>query len=164
MALGNVEQLVRNRLPFLLSDTPTDNLIESYKIESYYFLQPNTGFSDADVEDDTKYGGVLRMLVADLVAYNLLSQKILANVGGVAGGTVTAGRRVKKGKADVVEAEFDYGKSSDGTFLGGTGSELLEQIKSSLCAKAYQLSYSLPMCDCGVDATYFMAFNSCGDD
>lgn len=155
-------------LPFLpANDAGVDAKIEENKIMQYYFLQPYFGIDDADVENDATYTGNRRILVAYLVAYDLLYNKVLGNVGGSsAEGTdgSEAGQRIKKGKADVVEAEFDYAKAGDGNSLVMGSEGLLSKLLEKICSLSATLKIQLPMCDCDDEKTaIFPAFKSyCG--
>lgn len=146
MALQPILQMVKSRLQFLPTDNSLDAIINQFTYEQFYYLQKWTVKVDADVEDESKYSGLQKMLVAELVCCELLLRKIVEVVGGVGGSTPTAGKRIKKGKADVVEAEFDYGKSSDGTFLGLTADEIYMKHARKACEYATTLCYNLPMC------------------
>lgn len=143
MALQNIIDLVKGRLPYL--NNADDNAINSKTTEAFYFLQPQTKKSDADVETEANYKPLERMLISDLVSYWLLKKRITENVAGTGGSTtVTPMKIVKKGKADVTEAEFEIPKAQDGIFLGLNAEKLLEEIRKDLCAKAAQLNFYLP--------------------
>ena len=154
MALQTIRKMVKQNLPFLPDgatvipgiDISVDDKIDNIIIEQYYYLQSFTGLSDADVEIETNYTNTQRMLIAQLVSYYGINDETLKNVGGSAGAGSTAGKRIKKGKADVVEAEFDYGKSSDGTFLGATTEQLSNKFAQKACEYATILKYNLPFC------------------
>jgi hypothetical protein len=280
MALQSVEDLVRGWLPWLPAagvNTTLDAQITAYKINTYYFLQPYYGFTDAQVEVDANYTGIKRLLAAALVTYDLIQNKVLINLSGnvetlasvvfgITGGTLSAGvnrivsikingititsaaidhtgnndttaaavaanilaflsnpnynasvltnqvtvqavpgsgsspngfvleiitagdvtvsgnlgqmaggvgssvagagaKRIKKAKADVVEAEFDYAKSSDGTTLTSQTSSIVSDLKSKICAYAATLQINLPMCDCQIEGE-IMNFKAyvCGDN
>lgn len=279
MALQSVEDLVRGWLPWLppAGVNPTiDTQITNYKINTYYFLQPYLGIADADVETDAIYTGIKRLLVAAIVAYDLLNNKTLENMSGsaetlasisfnITGGTsnpgvnrivnvkingviitstavdhtgnndttaaalaanilayisspdytgtsntnqvtvkavpgsgagpngyvleittggdvtvtgnlgqmaggvgaVSAGagaKRIKKAKADVVEAEFDYAKASDGGTLTTKSDTIMGTLKNKICEYAATLQVRLPMCDC-IGESEIMTFKAyvCGD-
>lgn len=155
MALQSVEDMVRGWLPWLPpagQNLPLDAQITAYKINTYYFLQSYLGIADVDVENDAIYTGVKRLLVAAMVAYDMIVNKVYENLGGNSTGTVQPGsgaQRIKKGKADVVEAEFDYSKASDGNALLMNTEKLLADLKAKICAYAVTLKINLPMCDCG---------------
>ncbi len=146
MALKEVIELVKNRLPFVPSSGALDTKIEDFKLEQYYFLQPWTKIPDVDVETDSEYKGILRMLVAELVTYQLIIRKVIENMGGEDGELAEAGKHIKKGKADVVEAEFEYSKASDGNELLLKTEALLPELKLNICQYSCTLGYNLPMC------------------
>ena len=161
MALGTVLDLVKVRLPFLPVGSSMDATIESFKTDRYYFLNKWTKIDSADIEDDSKYDGVLRLLVVRLVCYDLLGRKVVENVGGVNGNAPNANKRLKKGKADVVEAEFDYAKASDGTTLSMDTEKIMSDLKSEICQYASVLSYRLPMCSNGTCPLPFRVYPKC---
>lgn len=161
MALHSIQTMVKNRLPFLTS--VEEIKIEQYTLEQFYYLQKWTMKVDPDLEDESTYSGMQKMLIAELVSYKLMEKKVVENVGGKDGGAAEGAKKIKKGKADVVEAEFEYGKASDGTFLGMSASELLSNIASQACEYAQTLGYTLPMCQklglCGpYDVPPFLSF------
>jgi len=162
MALPTLIQMVKNNLPFLPTDNSKDAVIQQYIIEAMYYLQPWTLLSNTDVEDESKYSSLQKMLIAQLVGCNLITNQALLNVGGAGGGSGTGAKRIKKGKADVVEAEFDYGKADDGSFLGLSAEKFLNNCKMKACEYAATLNYSLPMCNCGkvYDTPAFIAFEN----
>lgn len=146
MALKAVEALVKNRLPFLADTQETTDLINDFKTEVYYFLSNFTKYEDPDIEDDSKYDGTLRLLVVELVSLEIINRKILLNMEGSKGSAGTGARRLKKGKADVVEGEFHYFKAEDGSALLMQAEKLLPEIKMKACQYAGLLKYRLPMC------------------
>lgn len=151
MALASIIVLVKQRLPFLPqgADATLDPIIESMKLEEFYFMQKWTGISNDDVEDESKYTGLLRFLIVRLVCYDLIARQIVQVVGGVSGSSSVAEgtKRIKRAKADVVEAEFDYAKASDGSVLSATSTDILNTICKEICSYAAALSYfNLPMC------------------
>lgn len=162
MALPTLLIMVKNNLPFLPTDNSKDAIIEQYIMEAQYYLQKWTLLSNTDVEDESKYSSLQKMLIVQLVCCNLISNQALANVGGVNGSSGTGAKRIKKGKADVVEAEFDYGKADDGSFLGLSAKDLLAKCKDKACEYAATLQYSLPMCTCGqvYDTPAFIVFEN----
>lgn len=146
MAIGTVLELVKERLPFIPNDGTYDARINSLKLEVYYAIQHCTGIADADVEDDTKYTGLTRYLVVRYVCYLLIYNKIIEVLGGVGGAAPSGNKRIKKGKADVVEAEFDYAKASDGSTLSMEATSLIANLLKEMCGYAKTLKCSLPMC------------------
>jgi len=165
MALAAILQMVKNRLPFIPADNSLDATINSFILEQFYYLQKWTGIDNNYVEDEAQYTGLQKMLVAELVCYELLERKTIENVGGVNGSAPSGAKRIKKGKADVVEAEFDYAKASDGGFLGATATELMKESASRACDYAATLGYTLPLCQklglCpALDVPPFLAFEN----
>lgn len=147
--------MVKMKLPFL---PPGDSVIPGLGVtvddklnfiicEQYYYLQPFTGLSDSEVEEEDNYSPRQKMLIAELSAYFALCDKTLVNVAGSGGGPATGAKRIKRGKADVVEGDFEYGKSSDGSFLGMTAKELLMKFATRACEIAALLNYVLPFCE-----------------
>lgn len=168
MALQTVENLVRGWLPFLppITVNPTiDQKLIDYKINTYYYLQSYLGIADADVEVDNTYQGVKRLLVAAVEAYDLLNNKVLENIGGTSTTPPSGGKRIKKAKADVVEAEFDYAKASDGNSLITKADTIMANLKAKICEYAATLNIRLPMCDCETEGE-IMNFKAyvCGDN
>jgi len=145
MALQTVEQLVKERLSFIPA-TGWETKIESYKLQMYYFLQKYLQVADADVENDAIYTGLKRMLVKELVVYNMIVEKVITTTGG-SSSTSAPGegtKRIKKGKADVVEAEFEYGKASDGTSIAMETEKLIPELKANICSFSRTLGIILP--------------------
>jgi len=147
MPQKTVEQMVYNRLPFLAVTPQNSELISDFKQEMYYYLQPWTRFADDIVEEDSSYRGLRRMLVAELTAHTILKRKIVTNLGGVGGSSSSGGKHIKKGKADVVEAEFEYAKAGDGNELLMESVDLIAEIKATYCKYGYSLGYYLPDCE-----------------
>lgn len=149
MALKAVLELVKNRLPFMPLDGSCDEKAEDFKLEQYYYLQSYCNISDADVEEDSSYTGLKRMLVADLVAYYLIVREVVKITGGEDGGAATGSKHIKKGKADVVEAEFEYSKASDGNTIAMETKKLVEELRIGICTKAQTIGFHLEVF-CGV--------------
>lgn len=168
MALQSIPDSVRAKLPFLDANTTgTDTIINQIKTEQYYYLSPYTKLTGSDIEDDSKYAGLQILLVTEMVCVEFLKKETLKNVAGTAGAAGTGAKRISKGKADVVEAEFEYGKAADGNFLGATAEELLLQHTRKACEYAKMLKYSLPLCigvlDMPFDTPPFLGFvDNCG--
>ncbi len=146
MALKSVLELVKNKLPYLPADTSKDDLINDYKIEQYYFLQPYLNTAAANLENDNHYIGIARLLIVELVVYNMIVNKVLLNMEGSQGAAATGSKKIKKGKADVGEAEFEYANAADGNTLLMKTESLLPQVKQNICHYAATLKISLPMC------------------
>lgn len=148
MAIGSINDMVHQRLSYL-NNTTDNTIIDSWTIQQFYFLQGQTEKSDADVETESNYKPIQKMLFAALVSYKMLLKRITENMAGSAGSSVvTPGKVIKKAKADVVEAEFEVPKAKDGVFLQLDASELLDQLKAEVCSISYMLHYTIPeICD-----------------
>jgi hypothetical protein len=147
MAQKSVKLMVYNRLPFLAVTNGNNDLIDDYTNDAYFYLQPWTQYSDAVVELDDTYRGAVRILVAEVVAYNILIRKVLANMTAAESGSSAVSKHLKKGKADVVEAEFEYAKASDGNELIMEATNLVPVIKQAMCNYSASMGWYLP--DCG---------------
>ena len=145
MALQSVEDLVKERLAFIPA-TGWETKIESYKLQMYYFLQKYLNIADADVELDATYTGLKRMLVKELVVYNMIMEKAITTTGGSSSTSAPGegSKRIKKAKADVVEAEFDYAKASDGTSIAMEAEKLIPELKKNICSYSRTLGFGLP--------------------
>lgn len=145
MALQSIEDLVKERLSFVPA-TGWENKIESYKLQMYYYLQKYLQVEDADVEVDDTYTGLKKMLVKELVVYNMIVEKAITTTGGSTSTSVPGEgtKRIKKAKADVVEAEFEYGKASDGTSIALQTEKLIPELKKNICSYARTLGFGLP--------------------
>lgn len=145
MALGTVEAMVKERLSFV-PVTGWESKIESYKLQMYYFLQRYLQIADADVENDAVYTGLKRMLVVELVVYNLIINKIITTIGG-SSSTSTTGegtKRLIKAVADVVEADFEYAKASDGNTFAIETEKLIPELIKNINAYSRTLGFGLP--------------------
>lgn len=139
----DIKTLVYKKLPFLLQSTDTDDLIELHKIESIALVCPPM----EEQADEANYTNLQKSFLAELTAYELLKSEVLKNSGGVAGASPTGNKAIKKAKADVVEAEFEYLKP--GTNLTEETSVIMGTLKKSICEKAFKLEVPLAMCDYG---------------
>lgn len=160
MAQKTILQMVYNRLPFLTVTEANSELIADFKQDVYYYLQPWTRITDELVEDDDTYTGLKRILVAEMTALNIVTRKVLIEMGGENGGAASGGKRLRKGKADVVEAEFEYAKASEGGAMITDMNSLLTELKTNRCNYARALGYSLPDCNnkLPVELPSFIAF------
>lgn len=151
MALGTIEELVRVELPYLANDIPTNNNIGVFKTNRYYFMQSYYLTPDVSVEDDSYYTGNKRILVALLVAYDMLNKKAIENSGGSSAsgtGSGSGNRVVKKATADVVEAEFETTKASDGVTIQLDTKTILGELQKRICSLAYSMKIRLDICGC----------------
>lgn len=146
MALGTVLELVIIRLPFIPTDNSLDPTIESFKEEQMWFLQKFTGLADGDVLDESKYTGLLRVLLADLTAYEMVVRKAIETTGGVDGSAPASTKILTKGAAGPAEAEFDIAKAQDGVTIALKGEKLLPELLRSICTNSAVLNYALPQC------------------
>ena len=112
----------------------------------YYLLQKYLNIADADVEEDATYTGLKRMLVKELVVYNMIVEKAITTTGGSSSTSApgSGSKRIKKGKADVVEAEFDYAKASDGTTIALETEKLIPELKNNIYTYSRTLGFSIP--------------------
>lgn len=144
MAIASINEMVHQRLS-CLNNTTDNTLIDSITIQQFYFMQGQTLKTDADVETESNYKPLEKILFAALVSYNMLKKRIMENMAGSGGSsTVTPGKIVKKAKADVVEAEFEIPKASDGIFLNMNATQVLAELVKEICSTAYMLHYCIP--------------------
>lgn len=83
LATTSIEKLVRNRLPYL--STADDALVGDFKCEVYNELGPVMGIATGDIEDDTKYNGTQKSLIADIVGCYMLFNRSIQTVTGLEG-------------------------------------------------------------------------------
>lgn len=165
MAKRALLDMVKDRLPFLPTDNTMDDTINGFITDQEYSIQTWTKLSDDDVETEAKYKQLQKMLIAELVCYGLLDRQVIKVVGGVNGSIATPGKRIKSGTADVVNAEFDYGKAQDGAFLGQTADTIKKDHGLKACEYAIALGYNLPILyiynlQIPLDAPAFMVFDT----
>lgn len=147
MPLKPVLDLVKNRLPFI-PPTALDAVVGDYETEQYFFLQSFTKFPDVDVEDPAQYTGLLRMLVAELIAYNFLKREVIKNTGGEAGEAPTNNKTAIKGKAGPVEGEFALLDAEKGGALLMKAEKILPTCKEQICIYATTLEFeNFPYCE-----------------
>jgi hypothetical protein len=149
----DINTLIKGDLPFLdLSNTTVLNKVDTAKWSSFYSLQPYLLKSDTEVEDETKYTNLEKILVAAYTAYQLLFTKAITTLAGDAEtGESSNNKLLTKAKADVVEAEFSPIKSADGANISLTGEKLMANLKKKVCDTAMSLNIVLPLCeDCSV--------------
>lgn len=147
MALQNVDTMVKNRLSFV-PQTGWETLIEQFKIEQMYYLNTYLKKEAADIEDEDKWLGVERILLAEITTYELLTREITKTIGGDASDTESSvgsgSKMIKSAKADVVEAEFEYAKADDGRTLSVKATQLVGELKESICRYSQALGFYLP--------------------
>lgn len=147
MAIGSVNQMVHDRLPFT-SPAGNDAIIERWRVQMCYLMQDQTQKSDAAVETEIGYKALENMLFAGMVAYQLINNKIVLTL---AGNGVSGGGGAKiltKGKADVVEAEFTVSKAIDGAMLQMDTETFLDRLCLELSGMAQGMGYRVPFCNC----------------
>jgi len=151
MALKTIDEMVKNRLAFI-PQTDWVTSIDDFRIEqSYYlsqFIEIGDG-SEAVIEDESNWTGMNKILLAEITSYQLLKKEMVEVVGGEGedGENITPGsgsKMIKKAKADVVEAEFEYSKSEDGRTLAVKAKELLFELKNSVCRYSISMGIHLP--------------------
>jgi hypothetical protein len=153
MPLPTLETMIGDRVPFL-SDTPSDlDKIASKKTEAFYFLQKALGKTDEDVEDESKYTAMEKLLIADFTAYELIQKEVVNKTIGTGS---SGGKTIKRVKAADVETEFMFPDKGASTTL--TVDTLLKNLKDSICQKATQLDIFIPLCDCSVSQALPMPF------
>jgi len=142
--------MVKDRLPYL-SDPSNDPIIERQRVMICYLIQSETGKSDAaDVETESNYTAYQNMLIAAMVCYQLLKNKIVLNMAGdgTSGSSGGGSKVLKRAKADVVEAEFQIIKASDGSSFLMASDAFMADLLLEICGMARKLSYSIPWCVC----------------
>ena len=145
MALGEVLALVKEKLPYA-DDSSFDTVIQSEKLQQYYYLQVYKGLEDSEVETDSNWTGLWRLLVVNLVCYQMIRTKAIQTTGGSFGDTNPDTRKLKKAKADVVEAEFVYIKASDGSLIQMSAEDAMNKFKETICSYAKTLKINLSLC------------------
>lgn len=149
MALKSVDVMVRNRLQFVPAGE-WEELIEDFETEQMYYLNTylDPKKEPADIEDESKWLGVERLLLAECTTYELLTRQIMTTLGGDAADSESSpgsnSKMVKSAKADVVEAEFEYAKAEDGRTLAVKASQLVVELRDSICRYAQALGFYLP--------------------
>lgn len=157
----SIEQMVRNRLPFLPAGQPTTSLISAFTLEVMWELEVcfQVGLVD-DVYDPNRvgheenYAVVQQSIIADIVAtYILLIQGAQGITSTTEVVTPTIATFLKRAKAGSSEVEF--GQLDSATFAfstSGIGVEkLLDKYKSSAIRRAAALGCFFDICgDCTI--------------
>lgn len=161
MPLLTVEEIIKEKLAFV-PDTAWQTKILTYKNEQMYYLNTYLKISETndpvEIEDESKWTGMARLLLAEVTAYNLIIHKAIETTGGTETSSTGAGSKiVKKGKADVVEAEFEVAKAEDGRTIALKTSALLPVLKENICRYAQTLGIFLPGY-CGEESVDIPAF------
>lgn len=139
---ATIIDIVKQKLPFLV---PADDVVVELEIvQSFYALQKYLVKTDAEVEIETNYTTLQKMLVAYYTAYNLVNRKALVSLGGSNGNAPETNQIIKKVKADVVETEFQD-TNGENTLILDTET-ILSGLKSLVCQTATTLNIRLPLC------------------
>ena len=137
-----IVDLVKEKAAFLTNSD--SGLIESGILQAKYALQSYLAKTDAEVEADTSYTEIQKMLIAYYTAYQLTLTEAGKNLTGVEGEASNVEAPLKSVKADVVETVFGD-LSSTNRLLFDTDT-LLTQLKSLVCETAMTIGIRLPMC------------------
>lgn len=150
MAIASVKVMVNDRLPYTTPGS-FDLVIERTRVQMCYLMQSQTGKPDADVEAEANYKALENMLFAAMVAYQLVKSKVIQNMAGDGTTGGTAAKTLKKGKADVTEAEFVVVKASDGALIQMETSKFLEDLLLEICTWGRSMGYAVPWCSLPMD-------------
>lgn len=151
MAIGTVNQMVKDRLPYL-SDVANDPLIERKRIEVVYIMQNQSGKDDASVELEASYKAVENIVFAAMIAWYLLQNKIMTTMAGTgAAGSVGGAKILSKAKADVTEADFILVKAEDGAMIQMKTTDYLDLIKNDVCSLTRVVGWINPICRAVID-------------
>ncbi len=148
MPLQSVEDIIKQKLSFV-PQTGWETKIETYKHEQMYYLNEFLIISETGdetvIEDEANWIGMKRLLLAEITTYQLIINKVISTTGGAAGETTGSGSKmIKKAKADVVDAEFEYAKADDGRTIAMKTEALLPELKANVCRYAKTLNINLP--------------------
>lgn len=146
--LAPILDLVKEDLTWLSS--ADDSKIISKKLQVMYFLQTYLKKTDEEVEEETAWKPRERILIAKVICLELLTRKASTIAGGDSSsedGAVPDNSFLKKGKADVVEAEFEQLDIRKTATLGIDAASLYDRICKEVCAMAITLNISLPYCE-----------------
>lgn len=144
--LPNVIVLASTKMKNLATFDEQD--LQVYRLENMVILADYIGLTSHDAFDETMYNDLQKLLLSRMIVCDALQQKILSNSAGNSSGdsnTNSIGKRIKKAKADVVDAEFVYEDSN--TILKAGASDLYMECRKHACRIAYQLGYkNFPLC------------------
>lgn len=141
----SVKQIVYETLIFLEQSTEMDGKIETQRVLICYQLQTQFEKDEDDVEVEASYTQQQNMLMAYLVAYNLMHTKAIQNIAGSQGGQAEASGALKSTQADVVKAEFFEVNGKNSLVL--SAKETIDHINKLVCQLANQMGVSLLICD-----------------
>lgn len=140
-------------IPLSISDTVNCKIPASIKIDElckfnyirYWqlFLQilVDPTISDANVFDETAWTPLANMLIAELVAYQLIQDTVSQSTASSSSSSTGGQKKIKTGPA---EAEW-YPNSAAGSSAFGEGG-VFDQLRKSICTTASRLRINLPMC------------------
>lgn len=135
-------------MPFLVATNLLNvAMVNNAKENTFILLQNSLKKDDLQVFDETTYTNQESLLVVYYTSYNLIMQKVLENVGGIAGQTTVGNLFTKKKKADVLELEYDVVKAEYGASLAMKTTDLLDSYKTKLCSVARALNVKLDICN-----------------
>ncbi len=143
-SLGTISELIVKRLE---KYGPSDNIVASCKLEAIYVLQKALGKTEVvDVEDESNYEGLEKIIIADVAAYKILKVFVTSLMVGDSGGNIDDGSRIKKGSVGQNSAlvEFDYVNSEDGNNLLMGSKDLLSCLAENVCISAKALCIRVP--------------------
>lgn len=146
-----IQKSVYSRIPYLVTDTENNELIDSFTAEIMGELYKPFGIEEADMLDDTKYSILQKALVADMVSVQLLMRRVLTNSEGEGGAAATGNKVLKRAKAGEAETEFHGLKASDGVKLLASAESLIKQLMSDAMRRARSLGFIL---DIGLDGEF----------
>ena len=139
---------VKNRLPYL--DNSIDDIINEFICEVQYRIQIYLSKTDLQVEDEAEYKVIEKSLIADITCCFLIMRKTVENIeGNISTGATGGGKYLKGAKAGEVGFEFALPTKNDITSFGLDTASILQGFKSSACQIAFQLGFSLTVCNGG---------------
>lgn len=148
MAISTVNQMVKDRAPFLNNAT-FDQLIERRRLEVVYIMQKQSGKLDADVELESNYTPLQNILFSAMIAWYQVKSKVLQNMGGDGlTGAVGGAKILKKAKADVTEVEYMI---ADKAILAMDTDEFLKELQKEICDLSRSLGWINPICQILID-------------
>jgi len=178
-----IQEMVYNRLPFLARTDNNNTLISTYTYE--VMLELEVCFQvDADlaegeqsnVGNEAVYSMPQKVIIADVVAVEIIIMKIAGNMGGTATGDedgTNQSKYLKKAKAGSVETEWDQFDVKKGGALTSSSDALLKMYQQSASRKSSLLGCTIcwgtdgmeVSCGCGdkeVAKFIVVAHNGCG--
>lgn len=158
-----ITQMVYNRLPFLAQTAGNASLISMFILEVMYELEicfkvdlldpiPVPPATNIGVEEI--YTIPQRVIIADVVAVQILIMKLALNMGGAASGTddgINTGKFLKKTKAGSVEVEWEQTDTKKGGGLFTSAESLLKLYQQSASRKSHALGCGICWGDNGME-------------